>query len=443
MKVRTLLSIALVGSAAACSGAQDGYEPDGSENPDLVASGRYALLGDCTVQVAVDPMSPQPAGTNIAITADATCLNEETPEYRFYVRNPSGAWQLHRDWHSSNVYDWDSTESQTGDHSIQVWARRTGQTDVEGVRTIPYMIEGGRQFCSAGSLEASLTSPQAAGPIVALTGQADCGAATPEYRFLLRDPFGTWTQLSNWTTSPSVDWNTSVYLQGAYEHQVWIRPQGTDVQFDTRGILPFELSSGGAACMALQASTSPQSPQAAGTLVTINGAAECGGGAVPHYRFYVRELTGTWTLLQNYSETSHVDWTPMDPGTYSIQVWMRSSLSSNPYDLTRTLQFTATEGEPGDCTNLGLSLDPSGSTTVGTPVTSTASSSCTGSATAEYRFYLRRPGQNYVMIQQYSTDPSVEWSPTEPGEHWMQVWMRKVGSTVSNEWARTAKIDVE
>lgn len=442
MKVQRLLSIALVGSAIACSGAE-GHEPTDNENPDLVATGRLHLLGDCFVQATVDLPSPQPAGTLIPISASAACLDEEEPEYRFYVRTASGAWQLHRDWDASNVYEWDTTSSQTGDHSIQVWARRSGQVDVEGVRTMPFFIEDGRQFCSAGTLEASLPSPQEAGPVVTLTGQADCGTATPEYRFLLRDPFGAWSQLSGWTTSPSVDWNTSVYLQGPYEHQVWIRPQGTDVQFDTRGALAFELSSDGVGCMALEAGTTPETPQAAGTPVTIHASSECGGGATAHYRFYVRELSGAWTLLQNYSEASQVTWTPLDPGTYSLQVWMRSSVSSNTYDLTRTLQFTATDGDPGECTNLRLTLNPSGSTTIGSTVTSTASSVCTGAAVAEYRFYLLRPGQNYVMIQPYSTENQVEWTPTEPGEHWMQVWMRKVGNPANLELAFTARLEVE
>lgn len=442
MKVQRLLPIALVGSAIACSSA-DGREPTDNENPDLVASGRLGLFGDCTVQATVDLSSPQTAGTVIPISASATCINDEEPEYRFYIRTPSGAWTLHRDWDASNVYEWDTTATQTGEHSIQVWARRTGQLDVEGVRTMPFAIDGGREFCSNATLEASLPSPQEAGPVITLTAEADCGSATPEYRFLVRDPFGIWSQLSDWTTSPSVDWHTSIYLQGSYEHQVWIRPQGIDVLFDTLSILPYELSSDGAACMALQATTTPGTPQPAGTPVIIEASSACGGGATAHYRFYLREPSGTWSLLQDYSEASQVNWIPTEAGEYVIQVWMRSSVSTSLYDLVRTLYFTATDDPIGECTNLQLALAPSGSTTVGTPVTSTATSVCTGTAEAEYRFYLRRPGQSYVLLQQYSTDNQVQWTPTEPGEHWMQVWMRKVGNPVDYELFYTAKVDVE
>src|SRR5690606_37093571 len=161
---------------------------------------RLGLFGDCTVQATVDLSSPQTAGTVIPISASATCINDEEPEYRFYIRTPSGAWTLHRDWDASNVYEWDTTATQTGEHSIQVWARRTGQLDVEGVRTMPFAIDGGREFCSNATLEASLPSPQEAGPVITLTAEADCGSATPEYRFLVRDPFGIWSQLSDWTT---------------------------------------------------------------------------------------------------------------------------------------------------------------------------------------------------------------------------------------------------
>jgi hypothetical protein len=55
--------------------------------------------------------------------------------------------------------------------------------------------------------------------------------------------------------------------------------------------------------------------------------------AVPEYQFWMYSLaTGTWTMIQDYSTTAFVNWTPTQAGTYRFQVQVRRQGSSLAFE---------------------------------------------------------------------------------------------------------------
>jgi hypothetical protein len=57
-----------------------------------------------------------------------------------------------------------------------------------------------------------------------------------------------------------------------------------------------------------------------------------GGTAGPlQYKFWVYDGT-SWTMVQNYSTSNVLNWTPSSPGQYAIQVWVRSAGASSEYE---------------------------------------------------------------------------------------------------------------
>ena len=66
------------------------------------------------------------------------------------------------------------------------------------------------------------------------------------------------------------------------------------------------------------------SPQPAGTTVTFSAGAS--GGASPYsYKWWVKLNGGAWTLLQDWSTSTTLAWTPNASGTYAIGIWARSN----------------------------------------------------------------------------------------------------------------------
>ena len=49
-----------------------------------------------------------------------------TPEYRFWVRAPGGAWRIARDYSASATFSWDTTGLAAGMYAVEVDVRNQG-----------------------------------------------------------------------------------------------------------------------------------------------------------------------------------------------------------------------------------------------------------------------------------------------------------------------------
>ena len=66
------------------------------------------------------------------------------------------------------------------------------------------------------------------------------------------------------------------------------------------------------------------SPQPVGTTITFSAGAS--GGTGPYsYKWWVKQNGGEWTLLQDWSTSTTLAWTPNASGTYAIGIWARSN----------------------------------------------------------------------------------------------------------------------
>src|SRR5437879_13475707 len=83
--------------------------------------------------------------------------------------------------------------------------------------------------------------------------------------------------------------------------------------------------------------TEKSAPQTAGTTITFTAAA--GSGKAPYqFKWWVNDGT-TWTLLQDWSTSATIAWTPtVANAAYKLSTWVRSS--GNPADTYEGYQFT-------------------------------------------------------------------------------------------------------
>ena len=160
--------------------------------------------------------------------------------------------------------------------------------------------------------------------------------------------------------------------------------------------------------------TTKNSPQIAGTTITLDTSAT-GGEGILQVRYSVFDGS-RWTILKNYSTTTSTSWTPTKAGTY--QVWsdvknatgkVLSQMKTyviNPIVITTPLaidSFTADVVSPQ---------------TVGTKVSlNTIASGGEGILQVRYSVF---DGSRWTILKNFSTTTSTSWTPTKVGTY--QVW---------------------
>tara|TARA_B100000609_G_C17212935_1_gene434849 strand:+ start:596 stop:2665 length:2070 start_codon:yes stop_codon:yes gene_type:complete len=186
------------------------------------------------VSVVFDPTSPQEVGENIELTFLASCTGTATPEFKVYLKQPSGEWSLERDWNTSTQFAWDTSTFAAGDYAFQIWVRRKNSTAAyEGASTLlAYKLTSSVPNCTSPTVQAEPNSPQPQGVQVVFEADAPCvagGIAT--YKFYVRDPAGNWTLAQDWSTSATLNWDTSNAQLGSYLVQVWSRADGSNENY--------------------------------------------------------------------------------------------------------------------------------------------------------------------------------------------------------------------
>ena len=173
------------------------------------------------VTLRYTPSSPATPGT--AVTFTATPVGGGRIEYR-YMQQYNGAWTEVRGWNTSNTFVW--TPTLVGAYAIQVRAREVGTTVTGVMKATSYKIA---PPITSITLTGSPASPVTAGTPVSLTAQS-VGGTTPEYRFLVRNPSGTWVSLQGFDATTTCTWTPST--PGAYLVQLRVREQGSVKSYD-------------------------------------------------------------------------------------------------------------------------------------------------------------------------------------------------------------------
>jgi hypothetical protein len=83
------------------------------------------------------------------------------------------------------------------------------------------------------------------------------------------------------------------------------------------------------------------------------------------------------------------------------------------------------------CTPATLTPTPASPQNAGASIALTATSTCTAGATAEYEWWVVKPGTGYQLLRTYGTDPNISWSTSGlgTGTYTLELWTRAVGNT--------------
>ncbi|HEX2647660.1 MAG TPA: hypothetical protein VHO95_10560, partial [Candidatus Dormibacteraeota bacterium] len=275
----------------------------------------FTLTGCGVPSLSSDLPSPQTPGVTVHWTASVSCTG--TPQYQFWVRDPTGSWSIGQVWGSSNTFTWKSPAG-GGSYLVQVNVRNAGANDDpngDNNTAVSYFLSS----CDTPTLTTSAGSPYVSGSgPVQLTAGGQCGGGT-QYQFYYKDPNTGWHLISAYGSSNTALWNAD-YAAGNYLLEVDLRPVGSTASWVTYLDISFTLTGCGVPTL----TSDLASPQAAGMTVHWTATVACTGTA--QYQFWVRNPSGGWSIVQAWSSSNTFTWTsPATPGTYLVQVNVRNA----------------------------------------------------------------------------------------------------------------------
>ena len=268
------------------------------------------------------------------------------------------------------------------------------------------------------TLTSDQPSPHTNGLAVKFTavgsGPAGIPASAWQYQFSLNGTVvQVWGAASTWTLP-------SAQLTGTYNIKAEVRTSSGAATADATASIAYQINNPVATGVTLVADATKPSPHINTTPVTFT-ATGLGSNAY-QYLFRLWDPSGNVTLAQNYSATN--TWTMpagLAPGTYGVQVWVRTS-SAVTLDTSTTLYYTLA---PAPATSVTLAPDPAKPSPQANSTSVVFTATGSGSSGYQYLFRLWDPAGNVTTVQNYSALNT--WTmPTglSPGTYYVQVWVR-------------------
>ena len=142
-------------------------------------------------------------------------------------------------------------------------------------------------------------SPQVSGTQVKLTANAT-GTGTLQYKFLVKDAAGNWAVLRDYATSNTYTWTTKT--TGNKTLYVDVKDSNGQVTRKSMSYTVKEVEKPVVSTFIAD----KKSPQASGTQVTLSAAAS--GTGVLQYKFLVKDESGNWFVIRDYSILNSCTW---------------------------------------------------------------------------------------------------------------------------------------
>ncbi|SHM60869.1 N-acetylmuramoyl-L-alanine amidase [Gracilibacillus kekensis] len=361
-----------------------------------------------------DKASPQSINERIIVNAKAT--NENPVEYKFWQKNlDTGEWTLIQNYSTDTNIGWEPTIA--GNYQLVVHVREQGSTTpYQSYKTLNYVISKP----NITEFEADKASPQLINERIIVNAKATSNNPV-EYKFWQENlDTGEWTLIQNYSTDTNIGWEPSV--AGNYKLVVHVREQGTTEPYQSYKTLNYVIEKPKPVISSFKADKA--SPQPVNERIMVS--AQATDSNPVEYKFWQENLdTGEWTLIQNYSSDTNIEWNPSVAGNYKLVVHVREQGSTEPYQVYSTISYTVD--------NLELSItsfeaDKASPQPVNERIIVNAKA--TSKNPVEYKFWQKNIDTGeWILIQNYSSDTNIGWKPSVAGNYKLVVHVREQGST--------------
>jgi Y_Y_Y domain len=144
--------------------------------------------------------------------------------------------------------------------------------------------------------------------------------------------------------------------------------------------------------------------------------ASASGGSEKLYKFFAYH-NGVWTVLQDYSASSTLNWVPKVSGDHKLVVHAKDKYSQKSYDSYKTFTFKIVNAPVMQ----SLSTSSASPQLLGKTVQIKASA--IGGTEKLYKFWVY-DGSTWLVLKDYSEVASFDWKPASKGNYKISVHVK-------------------
>jgi hypothetical protein len=290
----------------------------------------------------------------------------------------------------------------------------------------PPSSEISANIVSLTALATDMVSPTPTGKPITWTALAGSGAQLQYQFWRFSQSTGAWTLGQDYGSSNTLTWTPSA--EGIYAIQVWARKAGSTETLEAwRSTGLFTVANHPIVVGSLEADVAL--PASEGTSITWTARAT--GGPPPlQYQFWRYDQgSAQWVMARDYGTSNTYSWTPgaADLGQHVLQVWVRGAGSSASLEAWRSSGGFDVRNAP---VSIG-SITANKPFPAGTGDAITWKTMAAGPGPLEYSYYLYSQTTNTWTVQSWVPSSSYTWTPSSAGNYWLQVWVRRQGSTAA------------
>ena len=256
-----------------------------------------------------DKASPQISGTTVKLSVKAK--GNGILKYKFIIKDSKGNWYLLRDYGTSNTYNW--TTGAIGDKTLYVDVKDENGQVVR--KSMNYIVKEKILAPEISSFISDKASPQVSGTTVNLSVKAK-GTGTLQYKFLIKDASGNWFVIQDYSSSNIAVWKAS--KTGNKTLYVDVKDSNGQV---TRKSMSYTITA--AAPTVTSFTADKKSSQASGIQLLLM--AQATGEGELQYKFLVKDASGNWFVIQDYSSSNIAVWKASKTGNKTLYVDVKDS----------------------------------------------------------------------------------------------------------------------
>ena len=338
--------------------------------------------------------SPQNVGTEIVLSTISTG-GEGVVQTKFAICDGK-EWKLIRGYSAEGNVVWKPTKA--GIYQIDTTVKdEMGNT---AKKTINYIVNQPNDELKMNSFNATATSDQDVSAPIILSTNSIGGRGTLQTKFAIFDG-SKWKLLKGYSTDAAAVWIPE--KAGIYQIDATVKDESGNI---SRKSITYVVKDNMTKLTITDFSASLQSPQNAGTSITLN-TISTGGKGTCQTKFAVFDGV-KWSLIKDYSAASNVVWKPSAEGNYQINATVKDE-AGNISMRSMTYKVTNSSAQLDLKVNVSLeSPQALGSTII-------LKTEITGGVGIIQSRFIILDGASVNLLQDYSNKGYTLWKPTKAG----------------------------
>ncbi|RUR36753.1 hypothetical protein ELS18_11680 [Clostridium perfringens] len=151
------------------------------------------------------------------------------------------------------------------------------------------------------------------------------------------------------------------------------------------------------------------------------------------YKFWIKKDNNDWKILSDYSSQSYINWKPIEPGNYTISVYVKSNNSILDPDDCQIIKIKVLDNKLLD--------DLSANNSIINPNQQLNVQALSKDDNVLYKFWLR-DGDNWKVVQDYSRNSNLSIKIPNIGSYQISVYAKSIYSSLECDDMKLINIDV-